>query len=282
LKFKKEGRKEILLNSNPVNDRKELILSNPCIVFSNNDMQLITGAPKIKRRFFNQTISLVDIFFIDLLRRYNTLLKNRNILLKEKRYNLLPVYDKQLSKEGLKLQSIRNKTIHSFNETFTQVYQDLTKSDRSMRIIYKPGWKNIKTEDEAEDLLKKTIERDKMLLFTSSGPHRDNIQYYLDGEDYTQFASTGQIRLLSLILKLSQAVFFNRIKKKRVILLLDDVLLELDPEKKQSFFNILPPYEQAFFTFLPDEKYLNYANKDTKLYLVQNGNITEWKKQAIS
>jgi DNA replication and repair protein RecF len=60
---------------------------------------------------------------------------------------------------------------------------------------------------------------------------------------------------------------------KKPILLLDDVLLELDPEKRRRFLEALPEYDQAFYTFLPEEPYQRYQKSDTLVYQVQNGTL---------
>ena len=74
---------EIRINSKRIHDRKELIENIPCILFSPEDLSLIKGPPECRRWFFNQTLSLFDITFIDLLRDYKRVLKSRNILLKQ-------------------------------------------------------------------------------------------------------------------------------------------------------------------------------------------------------
>ena len=106
-----------------------------------------------------------------------------------------------------------------------------------------------------------------------SGPHRDRINFVLENKNFVQTASTGQCRLISLLLRVAQAVFYTRTTGLKPVLLMDDVLLELDPDKRQKLTALLPEYEQLFCTFLPGEPYERYMKDTTKIYKISNG---EW------
>jgi DNA replication and repair protein RecF len=279
IKLFKNKTKEIKLNSNPVSDRKDLVDIIPCIIFAHKDMEYIIGTPERKRWFYNQTISIINTSFIDVLRDYTKVLKNRNILLKGKNHKLIDVYDQKLVELGIIIQKKREKAITDFNQTVNSLFKRITGLAEEIRIEYKPSWKNIESFDTVIRELAKNRERDMRFETTTIGPHRDNIVYYLGSHDYTVVASTGQIRLLALLLKLSQTIYFYKITQKKPILLLDDVLLELDNEKKIAFLESLPQYKQAFFTFLPDENYLNFCKEKTIIYQVSDGEFNEWKKQ---
>ena len=87
-------------------------------------------------------------------------------------------------------------------------------------------------------------------------------------------ASTGQLRLLSLTLRIAQAEHYAGVSGRRPTLLLDDVLLELDPEKRRRFMEALPEAEQSFFTFLPGEPYRDYQRDGTIVYWTDDGRFT--------
>jgi DNA replication and repair protein RecF len=91
--------------------------------------------------------------------------------------------------------------------------------------------------------------------------------------DFSSRASTGQRRLLALLLRIAQARRFSEMTGRNPVLLLDDVLLELDPEKRRRLLSVLPCYDQAFYTFLPEEPYERYRKSDTLVYAVQGGRI---------
>ena len=105
-----------------------------------------------------------------------------------------------------------------------------------------------------------------------SGPHRDRIRFVKDRQAFVPTASTGQRRLLSLLLRTAQATFYTEVSGgKKPVLLMDDVLLELDPEKRQRFTALLPEYDQLFCTFLPGEPYERYKRSTTKVYRIEKG-----------
>jgi len=112
-----------------------------------------------------------------------------------------------------------------------------------------------------------------------SGPHRDRIKFVRNGADFVATASTGQRRLLAILLRVSQSIFYKQATGKNPILLMDDVLLELDPEKRQHVTALLPDYDQLFCTFLPGEPYERYAKSSTRVYKIENGGWNEIQKR---
>jgi DNA replication and repair protein RecF len=107
-----------------------------------------------------------------------------------------------------------------------------------------------------------------------SGPHRDRYVFTCRGAEFTAKASTGQRRLLALLLRIAEARRFSQMTGSNPVLLLDDVLLELDPEKRRRLLGVMPSYEQAFYTFLPEEQIDRYRKSDTLIYSVAMGNVT--------
>ena len=126
IKLSRNKPKEIVVDDKRVVDRKELIQNIPCVVFSHNDMQIIIGAPYLQRRFFNQTLSIYDIVFIDLLRKYKKILSYRNRILKERKLDLLDVYNIKLAQYGLEIQKKRQDITALFNTIFSQLFQRIT------------------------------------------------------------------------------------------------------------------------------------------------------------
>lgn len=270
----KDGSKSIQFNGKKVTDRKQLLDHFPCIVFNHDDIEFVSGPPERRRWFFNQTMSLYNPLFIDLLRRYGKIIKMRNTSIKEGRRELLDIYDQQLATVGLELQERRAEAISLFNNTFGPLFQSISGIEEEIVITYFPSWKKA-SHESVLDTLHERREFDFMCKTSTSGPHRDRIEFYLSGRDFSKIASTGQRRLMSLVLRVAQARFFSQMTGKTPLLLLDDVLLELDAPKRRKFISLLPDYEQAFFTFLPDEKYENYKEGDSITYRVEDGTLTE-------
>lgn len=280
--YYENDKKRIEKNGKQIHDRKNLINTMPCILFCHDDLDFVSGDPGRKRFFIDQSLSMYDVLYIDVIRKFKQVLKSRNILLKEKKYEMLDVYDIQLANIGLEIQRKRKNSIFKFNEIFTKLYYEITGIE-DVRIVYEPSWKEIDdgiskripTENEVIEILKSKREIDFIMSTTMSGPQRDKIKYVKNGMNFISIASTGQRRLIALLLRVAQAVFFSQITREKPILLMDDVMLELDPLKRQKLTAMLPEYDQLFCTFLPGEPYEKYKHSTTKVISIKDGYWSE-------
>ena len=278
-----KGKKIIEKNSKRIKDRKELVNTIPCVIFCHDDMRFATGEPEFRRFFFDQSLTMYDELYIDDLRNYRKILKTRNLLLKECKYDMLDIYDYQLAQKGLEIQLKRKKLVFQFNEIFGKLYEQISGIENVM-ISYIPSWKEIKDEvgtkfpsvSDITELLKNKRDQDKIMQTTLSGPHRDKIIFVKNGKQFVPTASTGQCRLVSLLLRVAQSVYYTRLTGIKPVLLMDDVMLELDPEKRQKITALLPEYDQLFCTFLPGEPYEKYMKESTKIYKIKSG---EWYEE---
>ena len=268
-----ENKKKILKNGKTLKDRKDLINTIPCVLFSHSDLDFIIGEPERKRFFIDQSLSMFDILYIDTMRRYKRILKNRNVLLKNTQYEALDAYDHTLILEGMEIVKKRKATIYNFNRIFTPLYEKVTGIE-NVKIGYASQWEQ-KNSEEIVTLLKNKRESDKIMKTTLSGPHRDKIGFVKDNKNFVATASTGQCRLAAILLRVCQAVYFTEITNKKPVLLMDDVLLELDPQKREIITSLLPEYDQLFCTFLPGEPYEKYVRQNTLLYSVEKGCVNE-------
>ena len=276
------NKKRILKNAKKIQDRKELINTIPCILFCHDDLRFAIGDPESRRFFVDQSLTLYDSSYIDEIRNYKKILKSRNSILKSHDYEMLDAYDSQLAQYGLFIQKKRKVAIFQFNEIFTKLYNEITGID-GVSISYHPSWKEIEdpsgkhfpSSNEILELLFNQRDRDKYMETTLSGPHRDKIDFIRNNSLFVPTASTGQCRLISLILRVAQAVYYTRTTGLKPVLLMDDVLLELDPMKRAKLTALLPDYDQLFCTFLPGEPYERYMHETTKIYKISNG---EWSE----
>ncbi|MDR2662318.1 MAG: DNA replication and repair protein RecF [Treponema sp.] len=284
-----KSRKTITLDGKKIEDRKDLLKIIPCVAFCHEDMEFVSGTQEKRRWFFDQTQSLYDLVYLEDLRRYRRVLKNRNTVLRDSKMGgnyreaaeMLDVLDPQLAEYGLRLMEKRRLAAEQFSAVFGPLYQEVS-GIAGIGVSYVPSWKAAGrdavlrrlTEHRAADLAQG---------ITLSGLHRDRYMFVRNTrneasagsrKDFAETASTGQRRLLALLLRVAQARCFSENSGKTPVLLLDDVLLELDGEKRQRFLSVMPAYEQAFFTFLPEEPYKRYCRSDTLVYHVSNGVIS--------
>ena len=272
-----EGKKQIKLDGKEVRDRKELIYCLPCIVFSHDDIEFVRGEPENRRRFFDQTMAMYDPVFFDDLRKYKMVLKQRNAAIKDQRTELLDIYDEKLASYGFQIMKSRRAVATSFSAIFPDIYNAVSQEDRGIEINYRPSWNE---ELGIEGIIEKLFnqrEVDLKMNTTTSGPHRDRFLISDRNGLFTSSASTGQMRLASLVFRSAQASFYRQKTGQNPIFLIDDVLLELDSQKRARYLSYLGHYNQAFFTFLPEEKYFGnmfeLEGSQTLMYTVTEGSF---------
>ena len=274
----KDGKKTVMLDGKRVEDRKELLSVAPVIVFCHEDMDFVAGTPERRRWFFDQTRSLWDPLYLEDLRKYRHVLKSRNTVLREHNgvlntevATILDALDPQLAYYGLELGAKRHETAEEFSLVFQTLYEDIS-GIAGIGVKYLPSWK----EENIQAVitrLKEKRQNDVSSAISTSGPHRDRYLFTKGGGEFSEKASTGQRRLLALLLRVAQTKVFSEKTGKKPILLLDDVLLELDGEKRRRFLSFMPEYEQAFYTFLPEENYDSYRKHDTIVYYMSSGGV---------
>lgn len=268
-----ENKKKILKNGKTIHDRKDIVNTIPCVLFCHDDLDFSIGEPERRRFFIDQTLSMYDLVYIDTNRKYKRILKTRNLLLKEEKYDLLEAYDYSLAEVGAEIVKKRDRAIFQFNQLFSKLYEQVSDID-SVTLKYDSQWKDLSIDEIIKILFEKR-ETDKIMKVTMSGPHRDKIKFVRKGKPFISTASTGQRRLTALLLRICQASFYTSITSKKPVLLMDDVLLELDPDKREKVTILLPEYDQLFCTFLPGEPYERYMKHDTKILNVENGVFSE-------
>ncbi|MDR0644792.1 MAG: DNA replication and repair protein RecF [Treponema sp.] len=275
------GKKTVVIDGKKVDDRKELLSVMPCIVFCHEDIAFAAGAPENRRWFFDQTQSLYDPLYVDDLRNFRKILKTRNNVLKDSSdFAILDVLDSQLAFYGVNIMRKRAESARLFSEIFTPLYEKVADID-NIQIRYVPSWKDGTGEGRVIEFLKMKRESDIAFGATLSGPHRDRYLFTRGGVEFARNASTGQRRLLALLLRVAQSRRFSAVTAKKPILLLDDVLLELDPEKRRRFLESMPEYNQAFYTFLPEEPYERYGKAGTIVYMVADGCFVREKNSGF-
>ncbi|MCQ2248461.1 MAG: DNA replication and repair protein RecF [Treponema sp.] len=280
--------KKIEKDGKMVHDRKELVNTMPCVLYSHDDLDFAAGSPERRRFFIDQSLSMYDVMYIDLIRKYKRILKNRNLCLKDNKVELLDAYDVQLIQTGLEIQKKRKDAVFKFNQIFGDLYFKVTDID-GLSIKYSPSWKkrdenhiesnpfadsNIPSVENILEHVRRMRQQELIMGTTMSGPHRDRIEFEVHGNPFIPTASTGQRRMVALVLRTAQAVYYRDATGKNPVLLMDDVMLEVDPEKRKKITALLPKYDQLFCTFLPGEPYENYVRENTFVYEIKSGTWT--------
>ena len=261
----KNEKKDIFVNEKRITDRKNLIGNFPCIYSSYEDFQFIIASPNLQRKFFDQSIILTDRAYLQNIRNYAKLLKNRNSLLRNNNnLDLLKVYDIQMAEEAVIIMQKRKLIVEEFNLIISNKLQEVLSLDKSFKIEYKNSFKG-KNKNEIIADLEKNYQKDLKYKSTTKGIHRDKFLFLYNGVDFSNYASTGQIRVLSLFFRISQGLLIEKINKKKSVMVFDDVFLELDQKRRNSLLQFIPPYSQVFFTIFNEnqvDKFKDFIQED--------------------
>ena len=214
----------------------ELMGHMTCVMFSPEDLDIIKGAPQLRRRFVDMLMAQSVPGYFYALQRYNTVLKQRNALLKiilkdERSRSQLPDWDEQLAAAAVPLVRARAQAAHRLAELSGEYYAYIGgRTDEKLSIRYQSslaGSEDIKTDFRS--MLEQSAADDLRRMSTSFGPHRDDLVINLSGEELRSYGSQGQIRTAALAMRLSQIDMLTQAQGgEPPLLLLDDVLSELD------------------------------------------------------
>lgn len=221
------GKKLLKINNNVYKKMSEFIANFKSIIFSPEDLNLVTGSPSIRRNFLDMVMVQINKDVLTDLNTYRKILKERNALLKNLKENsdttFLKIINKRLQQEADKIIEKRESFIKSLNIAFKKRFKAFNKMDE-VGVIYEP---NVSL-GALETTLNRRIKSDVISETTNYGPHRDELLIMFNNNLAKQFASQGQIRLMTISLKL--ALIDLHEKKEEIVILLDDVLSELDDE----------------------------------------------------
>jgi DNA replication and repair protein RecF len=221
----------------------------PTVVFSSHDNQFLRGAPALRRRWLDLTLAAMDPDYLTALQSYTRAVAERNILLKQggRDAGALEAFEHELAAHAVVLVEKRTAGIAELSALFHAAHARLVPDGESAGLVYAPDTAAAGREDFAA-LLLKNRPRDTVLKSTERGPHRDDLELLLNGRPARQFASEGQQRCLVIALRLAQAAYFKRKGGVTPVLLCDDVLGELDPERRRKFWESLEGEPQVIAT----------------------------------
>ncbi len=284
--FLNNEKKQIFIDDNLYKKVSEYISKLNIIIFYPEDLDIIKGSPNIRRRYINSEISQFDENYLVVLNNFRKVQKLRNDYLKK--INSFYDYDNQylsiindyFIKQAILIYRLRYKFINKLNEIVPSIFFDLTKLN-GFHIKYINNF-NIENFDSISDqelteLFLEKFERnfDSEVKIKSSmfGPHKDDIEFYLDNLNLKNYGSQGQQRLAILSIKLASVEILKQIKNDTPILLLDDVFSELDDEKKNHLLKYIDNNIQTIITTTDLKSIDNSIKKKSKLFEIENGNI---------
>ena len=294
-------KKEVLVNGL---SRRIRELAGVCnaVMFLPQDMDIIEGSPGSRRKYIDSSLNQADPTCAATLSEYNKVLAQRNALLKQIQErkaaeDQLPFWDNELSTLAAALIRMRSLALTELNDLAKPIHSKLTRGHENLQIKYVPSYdpaarqdgqlglpidtplerNNISTEDIKQGMSEKFLMlRSEEIArgVTLIGPHRDDFSFRANGVDLRTYGSRGQNRTAILATKLSEILWLRNRTQEWPILLLDEVLAELDSERREALLGSIETVEQAILTGADASMFSSAFKEEATIWQISAGTIT--------
>lgn len=271
--LRKNKSKGIAIDGQKIKKAADLMGLLNVVFFSPEDLSIIKDGPAERRRFADMELCQLDSFYLYNLNHYNKIIGQRNKLLKDMYFQpelkeTLNIWDSQLVSFGSKIIERREQFVKQLGEIIFDIHKKLSGGKEELVIAYEP---DVSIED-FEKQMKYNQDKDIKLKQTTTGPHRDDFSFIVNGVDIRKYGSQGQQRTAALSLKLSEIELVKKISKDTPVLLLDDVLSELDSNRQNYLLNSIGNI-QTIITCTGLDEFINNRFEINKIFKVTNGTV---------
>jgi DNA replication and repair protein RecF len=214
----------------------------PVVLFEPTDLQLIHGSPSRRRDALDTMLIALSLPYKQALSRYERALQQRNNILRKQPGNwedMLFSWDVLLSEYGVVIASERRRLIEKLNDRLPALYSDVAGEYQELKLVYRSELPGDITGTNYIARLHHKLPLDRLRGTTSIGPHRDDLDFILRGEDAKQSASRGEVRTTLLALKVAYAGLLEELYGFAPLILLDDVFSELDADRQTNLLKLV-------------------------------------------
>ncbi|MBQ8164450.1 MAG: DNA replication/repair protein RecF [Clostridia bacterium] len=254
--YDRKRERSIKINGLYIRKMRHLMGTLMAVVFAPEDLLLISSGPSARRRFMDISLSqLSQSYYYDLV-TYNKLVNQKNIYLKHKKIDSIEidVFNEQLAETGSRIIFERIKFIEKINEFSQDIHSYITDSKEKINLKYIGSFKTDAIENDCEKIkddyykiLCLNLEREKEREFCLFGPHKDDLDIFLNNENLKMFGSQGQKRTAVISMKIAELKLMEKYTGRKPVLFLDDVLSELDKKRQQKLLYFIDGI-QTFIT----------------------------------
>ena len=315
--IRRDGKKMIKKDGKVIRKTTELLNNVVVIIFSPDDLRIIKDSPERRRSFINRELSQMRPGYYDALKRYNDALREKNALLKgyfnirkktfsradnislndvragadakekspydnSRRYNeeMMDIYDRQLADAGYEIIRYRREFTDMLSSEAGEIMNRISGGREELRIEYRTTCDFV-TGTEGREILYSQIyhnrDRDIYNGYASLGPHRDDMEFFINGKDAKKYGSQGQQRTIALSLKLAEIRIARQLLEEPPVLLLDDVLSELDLDRQKFLVSEIDDV-QLFITSAELNEEVVGALRGGTLFRIEEGTVTRVDK----
>ena len=276
--FNKNQKKYAKVDGQKIRRTSELLENVYIVIFSPEDLKIVKDEPEKRRKFIDRELCQIRPAYYENLSNYKKTLVQRNAYLKEFEIDksALDIWDCQLARYGARIMKYRSEFIERISEFASNIHSGITGGKENLRIVYAPNVEekeNVRTqEDFFYEIIKKSQENDLRQRSTTRGPHKDDIEFFIDDINARSFGSQGQQRTAALSLKLAEIDIIKEVSGHTPILLLDDVMSELDLQRQEFLVKTLSGVQLFITTTEISDKLLAQLPKGN-IYYIDSGKV---------
>ncbi|MEY2830946.1 MAG: hypothetical protein RLZZ574_204 [Cyanobacteriota bacterium] len=292
--FRKQGRRTVAVNQENLRRQLDFLGVLNAVQFSSLDLDLVRGAPDARRSWLDGLLIQLEPVYSSILQQYNQVLKQRNALLKKiravKQENesielttfepQLRLWDEQLAAAGSRVARRRARVIARLAPIAEFWHKRISGETERLEVNYLPNVKWLEDDPVIvqQAFLAKIKERRMVEQYqgkTMVGTHRDEIELVINQTPARYYGSQGQQRTLVLALKLAELKLIEEVVGEPPLLLLDDVLAELDPNRQKQLLEVIGDRFQTMITTTHIDTFNHDWIKDSQILAVEAGKISE-------
>ncbi len=258
-------------NGSVVRKLMDLAKILPIATITPNIQRIVEEGPVHRRKMLNWGLFHVEQQFGDLISRYSQILKQRNALLGQHSPDL-PLWTSQLAETGEQIHRLQSDYLNHWKCEIDSLFEWVPQLS-GLELAIQKGWKR---DLSLIDSLEQNYRTDESRRFTSVGPHRLDIRLTYRGQDIRDQFSRGQKKLVAILMILGQARLFQKLRKERPILLVDDLNAELDTNTLKIILKYIQSSQyQTFLTSLEERIRLEVPNETPTMFHVEQGRVSQ-------
>jgi DNA replication and repair protein RecF len=287
--LRSSGRRTVIKDRHPLRRHLDFLGVLNAVQFSSLDLELVRGGPESRRDWLDTLLIQLEPLYVHILQEYNQVLRQRNALLKEIRkqeldgkvyedLSQLHLWDLQLAAMGSRVTRRRARILQRLIPLAQKWHASISGKTEVLDLQYLPNvlW----LEDDAIAVQKAFLEKietrrlaEKQLGTSVVGPHRDDVEFLIDGTPAKSYGSQGQQRTLVLALKLAELQLLEEIIGEPPLLLLDDVLAELDLQRQNQLLDAIEDRFQTLITTTHLSSFESRWLQSSQVLSVKKGHI---------
>lgn len=291
VEIEKGGNKRFYKNKIKVSKTSEIIGEFRAVLFCPSHLGIIKDSPSVRRKFLDVAISQLRPIYIKMLTKYNSVLENRNAILKlepDKRVQyagMLEVYSDELSSLCADIAGMRIDYIKKLDYWVKVFFEEMMKGKETPKITYESNAKE--NDQESRQSLKNrylrllcdNLDKEYKNGATIFGIHKDDLKIELNGRDARFYSSQGQCRTLALAMKMAEGEISREYTGEYPVFLFDDVLSELDENRKKYILSKIEKRQVIITSCEP----IDFSEIENINFVeIENGKKKEAKSEEIN